>query len=344
MNEFEQLLESMAKSIIQNTVDVTNLTPTAFEKKIYEYLSYSIGKSQVEYSEGSTSFPDVVVLVGTQKFGIEVKLSRARTWRTIGNSIMEGTAKSVDMTYVFMGKIDDGRLDILYRRYEACIDNIVVTHSPRYHLDMNLSDNGNIFSRMNTSYDSFRLLDERGKIAEVKAYYRSKNDTDYWWIDSDESDSAAPLQISFVSDLDREQIESLRIQLLARFPHMIIQEKSSKLYDKKYRDASLWLVKQGYLHTNIRDMFSANSRKRLTELKTVATVYTVLTKFIPQIQGVIDEMQLDEVKEICDVYIQQGVALKYSNQWVLWQQYVIWLLTTVDRVDESVARDIVQYR
>lgn len=345
MNEFEQLLESMAKSIIQNTVDVATLTPTAFEKKIYEYLSYSIGKSQVEYSEGSTSFPDVVVLVGTQKFGIEVKLSRARTWRTIGNSIMEGTAKSVDMTYVFMGKIDGGHLDIRYRRYESCIDSIVVTHSPRYHLDMNLSDNGNIFSRMNTSYDAFRSLDERGKISEVKAYYRSKNDTDYWWIDSDESASVAPLQISFVSDLDREHIESLRIQLLARFPHMIL-ERSSELFSrsKKYKDAAIWLVKQGYLHTNIRDMFSANSEQKLPRWQSHPTVYTVLFQFIPQIQVVIGEMQLDEVKEICDVYIQQAVALNFPNQWVLWQQYVIWLLTTVDKVDESVARDIVRYR
>jgi hypothetical protein len=345
MNEFESLLASMSQSITNTIGDVEKLTPTAFERRIYEYLVYQIGRSQVEYSEGSTSFPDVVVLLGTQKYGIEVKLSRSKSWRTIGNSIMEGTAKPVDMTYVFMGKIDGNKLDIRYRRYEDCIDNIVVTHSPRYHLDINLQDSENIFTKMNSSYESFRALDERGKISEVKAYYRSKNDTDYWWIDSDESDTAAPVQISFVSDLDREQIDSLRIQLLARFPHMVL-ERTSLLFPKtkKYKDAAIWLLKQGYLHTNIRDMFSANSEQKLMRFKAYPTVYTVLYQSIPQIKPVVDQLTLTEVKEICYLYLQQGNTFQYVHPWRIWQQYVFWMLTTVDNVNEQVARDVVGYR
>jgi hypothetical protein len=341
MNEIEGLLASIAESLINNIDDVEKLTPTAFERKVYDLLVYRLGHEQVEYSEGSTSFPDIVVMLGTQKYGIEVKLSRAKSWRTIGNSIMEGTAKPVDMTYVFMGKIDGNKLDIRYRRYEYCIDNIVVTHSPRYHLDINLPDSNNIFTKMNSSYESFRALDERGKIAEVKAYYRSKNDTDYWWIDSDESDTAAPLQISFVSDLEREQIESLRIQLIARFPHMVL-ERTSHLFPKtkKYKDAAIWLLKQGYLHTNIRDMFSANSEQKLIRFKDYPTVYTILYQSISQIKLVIDQMSLGDVKEICYLYLQQGNNSKYTHPWMLWKQYVFWILTTVDNVNEQVAREV----
>lgn len=345
MRKFEELLDDMAKNIIRTTENPGKLSPTEFEQKIYGYLAYRLGQSAVEYTPGSTSFPDVVVSIGVQKVGIEVKISRAKAWKTIGNSIMEGTAKPVSLTYVFMGKIDGDKLEIRYRLYESCIDNIVVTHSPRYHLDINLKEDESIFAKMNTTYDSFRTLDERGKIAEVKAYYRSKNDTDYWWIDGDESDTVAPLQITFVSDLDRVHIESLRVQLLARFPHMILKQ-STKLFtkNKKYKDAAIWLVKQGYLHTNIRDMFSSDSDQKSIQLREYPTVYTVLLQSIPHIKGVIDEMQTSEVEQICLVYRQQYSTIVYDTQWMLWQNYVTWLLTTIDQVDESVARDIVRYK
>lgn len=343
MNEIEQLLEMMAQSIIHETFDADKLTPTSFERKIYQFLVYRLGPTQVEYVEGSTSFPDVVVHLGMRKYGIEVKLSRSKTWRTIGNSIMEGTAKPVDVTYVFMGKIDGDSLDIRYRSYESCIDNIVVTHSPRYHLDINLQENANIFVKMNSSYESFRALDDRGKISEVKAYYRSKNNTDYWWIENDDNSTSSPLQITFVSDLDNEQKESLRIQLLTRFPHVIL-EKSSTLFPKstKYKDAAVWLVKQGFLHTNIRDMFSANSEQKLPYLKSYPTVYTVLFQSILPIYNLVESMFFVEVEEIAKSYTQQVVLnFKGEDKWLLWQQYVLWLLINIDEVDASIAQKIV---
>ncbi len=343
MSEFEQLLELMSESLIHNSFDVEKLTPTAFEQKIYDYLVYRFGRSQVEYSEGSTAFPDVVVQIGARRYGIEVKLSRAKTWRTIGNSIMEGTAKPVDMIYVFMGKIDGNSLDIRFRRYESCIDNIVVTHSPRYHLDMNLQEDGNIFTKMNSSYESFRALDDRGKISEVKAYYRSQNNTDYWWIESDDNSISSPLQIKFVSDLDNEHRELLRLQLFIRYPHVVL-EKSSKWFPKntKYKDAAVWLVKQGYLHTNIRDMFSANSEQKLPYLKDYPTVYTVLFQSIPQIRSIIETMSFEDIQEISRSYIQQ-VVFRYegNSTWQLWQQYVLWLLINIDEVNVVTAQRIV---
>jgi len=87
-------------------------------------------------------------------------------------------------------------------------------------------------------------------------------------------------------------------------------------------------------------MFSANSEQKLIRFKDYPTVYTILYQSISQIKLVIDQMSLDEVKEICYPYLQQGNNSKYTHPWMLWKQYVFWILTTVDNVNEQVAREV----
>ena len=42
------------------------------------------------------------------------------------------------------------------RAYEECLSEVVVTHSPRYLIDMNLEKGKTIFDKINISYDTLR--------------------------------------------------------------------------------------------------------------------------------------------------------------------------------------------
>lgn len=197
-------------------------------------------------------FPDII---SNNYFGVEVKSTEKNSWTSTGSSIVE-SLRDDDIKKVFLlfGILSKKNIDFRCKPYEKCLSDIHVTHSPRYNIDMDLSDDEEtIFDKMKIEYDTFRKLGET-QIDKVKEYYRgiykSKNvKTMPWWI----GDTVQDLRL--LCDLDSENKKEFIAMCYALFPEILGNNP------EKYRKPALWLCSRySVICSNIRDTFSSSGK------------------------------------------------------------------------------------
>lgn len=223
-------------------------------------LEEDIFKSMKLHSKG-TKFEGSIEIVSGQKFpdiiannyyGVEVKTSKNQHWKSTGNSVLESTRiSSIDKIYLFFGKLC-APVDFKFRKYEECLHEVAVTHSPRYLIDMKLKEEDTIFSKLGIDYDDLRT--RKNPIKPIVDYYRSKlkQGEELWWMDNDK---ALNFTIRQWSNLTEDEKNQKRIEAFSLFPEIF--SKSSK----KYLQLSSWLVsKYGIISPSLRDSFTAGGR------------------------------------------------------------------------------------
>lgn len=215
----------------------------------------TIFENKIDMVSGQ-KFPDIVV---AGRFGVEVKSTKDDKWSMVGGSVAEGTrVEGVEHIYVLFGKLHKP-VEFRTRRYEDCLYDIAVTHSPRYKIDMELKAGDTIFDRMQISYDSMRRLDN--PIEPVVSYYRStlKPGESLWWINGEDAASgSAPAKIRLWSTLSKQEKEDLIAQGFALFPELFGDSRN------KYEKFTLWLVaNHGVISASMRDPFSAGGQVNL---------------------------------------------------------------------------------
>jgi len=198
-------------------------------------------------------FPDIVA---AKYYGIEVKSTKDDKWTMIGGSVAEGTrVESVEHIFFLFGKLHKP-VEFRTRRYEECLCDIAVTHSPRYKIDMNLSEGETIFDKMGISYDEMRKSDN--PIEPVVEYFRStlKPGESLWWVNGEEATSGStPVKIRMWKTLSKEEKEDLIAQGFALFPEVFRDNRN------KYERFTLWLVaNHGIVSSSMRDPFSAGGQ------------------------------------------------------------------------------------
>lgn len=200
---------------------------------------------------GGQKFPDIVA---KRFYGIEVKTTSQNHWRTTGNSVLESTrVDDVERIFMLFGKLADP-IEFRCRPYEECLSEVVVTHSPRYLIDMNLEKGKTIFDKIRTPYDTLRK--ESNPIKPIIDYYKSKlkPGQDLWWIEQD-GGRASNLIINIWKNLDIEERHEVRNKAFAYFPELF-----SKRSDKFARLA-IWLVtREAIVCPSLRDNFSAGGK------------------------------------------------------------------------------------
>ena len=137
------------------------------------------------------SFPDIVA---NRMFGVEVKSTEKNHWQSIGSSILESTRdQNVERIYMTFGKLGKP-IQFLSKPYEDCLSDIVVTHYPRYRIDMQLQEKQQptIFEKMQIDYDELRTMENPVPI--VSRYYKNqlKPGESLWWA-ADEVESSTPM-------------------------------------------------------------------------------------------------------------------------------------------------------
>ena len=226
-------------------------------------------------------FPDII---SNNYFGVEVKSTEKNTWTSTGSSIVE-SLRDDDIKKVFLlfGILSKKNIDFRCKPYEKCLSDIHVTHSPRYNINMDLSDDDEtIFDKMKIGYDTFRKLGET-QIDKVKEYYRSiykskKAKTMPWWI----GDTVQDLRL--LCDLEPEMKEEFIAMSYALFPEILGNKR------EKCRKPSSWMcTRHSVICSNIRDTFSSkgkgniyvNEQLRWENVpKVICTLTTVLDKIV----------------------------------------------------------------
>lgn len=141
-NEFNSLLSKTIEELNIHGQNPSKEIEKLFGRNLEPYVKGLMSDLAV-----GTPFENSIELIGGQKFpdiiakkfyGIEVKTTTQNHWKTTGNSVLEGTrVENIERIFMLFAKLANS-IEFRCRPYEEVLSEVVVTHSPRYLIDMNL--------------------------------------------------------------------------------------------------------------------------------------------------------------------------------------------------------------
>ena len=287
----------------------------SFELDVHEALLASSRELEIpwkiEYISGHR-FPDIVARINEkQALGIEVKTisTRNTSWKVMGGSIMESTrVPDVSRIQIFCAK--QSPFEIKYRPFEECVEDVAVTHSPRYMLNMDLKQTENLFQKLNSSYDDIRKMSnpfDAFRDYMVRSRTHSQPDSEesqLWWFSPNEKEfskqelaeqtfanALVNSQIRFWRDLTIDEREKIKIQMIIATPSIL---------EGRYENACQWLLQnQGVINPSFRDSFSAGGQVVVKGVK------------VPKIIGNIDAWK----KSIAEEFNNKELPMPSFDHW-----------------------------
>lgn len=244
---------------------------------------------------GGQKFPDIVA---KKYYGIEVKTTTQNHWKTTGNSVLESTrVDNVERIFLLFAKLASP-IEFRCRAYEEVLSEVVVTHSPRYLIDMNLKKGQTIFDKIEMSYDILRK--KENPIRPIVDYYKSKlkPGEELWWMDSEINSNASNIVIRIWNNLSRKEKKTLKIRAMVYFPELFSNRPD------KFGRLAIWLVtREAVVCPNVRDSYSAGGKGHLL--------------LNDKIYNDVPRMFLNLFENINDIFdaILQTSALELSEYW-----------------------------
>lgn len=143
-------------------------SPIEFEELVEEASEYVINTDnydcEINYTKGGHAFPDIVYTFNkNEKFGIEVKSSTNAnssddSWTILGNSILGTTKVEVIDMYIMFIKVNKNGCFVKSARYEDSVSDVVVTHSPRYKINLAQEPKDSFFVRIGVGIHQKAIL------------------------------------------------------------------------------------------------------------------------------------------------------------------------------------------
>ncbi len=253
--DFERLLDDLCNSLTAECSRVKFDKSATFETRVREILKGLVEKYglAVNFDPHPYVFPDIVL----KEYGIEVKFTTNDTWRSVANSVFEGTRDpGVRHIYVIFGKMG-GKPEVRWGRYEECVIHVRTSHVPRFEVEIGAK--ASLFGKMGISYQHFSNLPIKDRMQHIRAYARGrlKDGERLWWLeDQPEPAHTLPLQVRLYMHLPQEEKRKLRAEAALLCPQVVKPPRSKR----KYEDAAMYLLTyHGVLCPQARDLFSAGS-------------------------------------------------------------------------------------
>jgi len=207
-------------------------------------------ENSIELISGQ-KFPDIIA---NKFYGVEVKTTSKNYWTSTGNSILESTrVDGIERIFMLFGKMVNP-VEFKCRPYEDCLSDVVVTHSPRYLINMDLQVGQTIFDKLDIPYDTLRNYPN--PIKPITDYYRQflKKGEEVWWLDQEEPKSTG-LIIKLWNNLPVEIRKHYMLKSMILFPEVFSNRPD------KFNRLAVWLVNsEGIVCPNIRDVFTAGGQ------------------------------------------------------------------------------------
>lgn len=253
--QFESFLNEISKKLTLESQNKRYTNATIFENRVRELASEYLSQSNisVDFSPHQQAFPDISL----GHFGIEVKFTTNDTWRSVANSVLEtNRIHDVKEVYLLFGKMG-GMPEVRWQRYEDCVMHVRTSHVPRFEVEIGATQS--LFSKMEVSYDEFRMLPMHEKMQYIRQYARGrlKEGERLWWLeDSDGEQHSLPIQARLYTKLSKEEKQRLRAEAVLLCPEVLGSGRAKNKYD----DVVLYLLTyHGVLCHQARDLFSAGS-------------------------------------------------------------------------------------
>lgn len=241
----------------------------------------------IHYEQGSHVFPDIIVeFASGEKYGIEVKSSTStgRSWKINGNSVLGSTKEDVIDTYVMFGKTTPGHQAFRCKRYEDCVADVAVTHSPRYRIDMDLAPGATFFDKSGMSYHQISSAEK--PIELITDYFRSQGQHAWWLAES------TPAAIRMFSDISAEERKSLLGYCFAHFPEVFSTSSN------KFSRCAMWLAAEhSIVSSSLRDNFSAGGKYEYLDYGRIPRIFDTLEDCKQYVLKALDEASIEQLCE-----------------------------------------------
>ncbi|MEE9688072.1 restriction endonuclease [Enterobacter sp. HK169] len=254
-HQFEVLLSKATEQLNQDLKRTTEFHSSKHFEQQVRVVLHEILKDEgilVDMSPPAQEFPDIII----GNFGVEVKYSDKNTWRSIANSIFEGSRKQgVEYVYLLFGKIG-GEPEVRWGRYEDSIMHVRKSHVPRFEVEIDAKEP--LFKKLNISYNDFRILTPEEKMPYIRNYAkgRLKSGERLWWIDDQPDERSLPLEVRLYTKLTQDEKRRYRAESAVLCPQIL---RSSRVKGK-YDDITMFLLTYyGILCNQARDLFTAGS-------------------------------------------------------------------------------------
>lgn len=253
--------------LLKSTISELNLHAKLSSKKISTLLGRNLEpyvKDVMTNLAAGTVFENSIELIGGQKFpdivakkyyGIEVKTTTQNHWKTTGNSVLESTrVDNVERIYMLFAKLASP-IEFRCRPYEDVLSEVVVTHSPRYLIDMDLTEGNTIFDKIKLPYDTLRK--KENPIKPIVDYYKSKlkPGEELWWMDAENNSKPSNIVIRIWNNLSLNEKQVLKNRAMTYFPELFGNSSD------KFGRLAIWLVtREAVVCPNVRDLFTAGGK------------------------------------------------------------------------------------
>ena len=322
-SEFDVLLDCTVKELnshAQKTPkNVATLVGSRLEPYVRDVMAELAIGSPFENSielVGGQKFPDIIA---KRYYGIEVKTTTQNHWKTTGNSVLESTRiEDVERIFMLFAKLASP-IEFRCRPYDEVLSEVVVTHSPRYLIDMNLEVGKTIFDKIQMSYDTLRKQDN--PIRPIVDYYKSKLNPgeELWWLDSDNNSKASGIVIRFWNNLSISEKQDIKNRAKVYFPELFGNSND------KFGRLAIWLVtRESVVCPNIRDLFTAGGK----------CDYAIDNEVYKKVPRVFFNL-FSTIPDIVDI-IRQTSALNLSEYWEFETTDKTKLMDWVELVDEHI--------
>lgn len=253
--DFEKLLDEVTLRLTQEARKSAFIDSKSFENRVRAVL-IQVGKEatkSLSLTPPAQVFPDIVI----DDFGIEVKFTTNDTWRSIANSVFEGTRSGgVKNIYLIFGKMG-GTPEVKWGRYEDCVMHVRTSHVPRFEVEIDTKKS--LFETLGLTYQKFCALGIEDKMGHIRKYARGrlKPGERLWWLDDqEEPERTFDLQVRLFMKLPHDEKRRLRAEAALLCPQIT---QSSRMRGK-YNDAVMYiLTNHGVLCPQARDLFTAGS-------------------------------------------------------------------------------------
>ena len=314
--------KSEFNALLNSTIEELNAhakkTPKKIEQLRGNKLEPYVGNVMTELAVG-TAFENSIEVIGGQKFpdiiakkfyGIEVKTTTQNHWKTTGNSVLESTrVDDVERIFMLFGKLGKP-IEFKCRAYEECLSEVVVTHSPRYLIDMNLEEGKTIFDKINTSYDTLRQ--KKNPIKSITDYYKSKlkPGQDLWWIQ--DTEKASNLVINIWNNLNPKEKQDTKNRAMVYFPEVFSNRGD------KFSRLAIWLVtREAVVCPNVRDLFTAGGKDDyLIKSKVYKDIPRVFIKLFDNIDSDLEILINTSAMELSEYWNQNTTEKKKILDWI----------------------------
>lgn len=305
------------QSLLSNTIQSLEVESKRNQKKYLSLLGNKLENVVADVMADNamgTPFENSIELISGQKFpdiiankfyGVEVKTTSKNHWTTTGNSVLESTRiDGIERIFMLFGKMASP-IEFKCRPYEDCLSDVVVTHSPRYLINMDIPAGQTIFDKLQIPYDTLRNLSS--PIKPITDYYRRflKKGEEVWWLDSEESKSTG-LIIKLWNNLAPLEKKYYMLKSMILFPE-IFSNRSDK-----FNRLAVWLVNsEGVVCPNIRDVFTAGG-KGIIEWKKkqytgIPQIIIRLSNSLSELKDVLNETDIELLEKYWDVSVKNKI-------------------------------------